>query len=58
MIGVTGGAGFGAMLDRCSSSPSSIALLPVGALLFGLLAAALVFVVALGGRQRGRDHAA
>ena len=51
MIGVTGGAGFGAILILLVF-PSSIALLPVGALLFGLLAAAIVFVVAWSGPER------
>ena len=45
MIGVTGGAGFGAMLILLAF-PGSIALLPAGALVFGLLAAALVFAIA------------
>ena len=38
VIGVTGGAGFGAMLTLLVW-PSAIALLPVGALAFGLVAA-------------------
>jgi iron complex transport system permease protein len=45
VIGVSGGASFGAMLVLLAI-PSAIGLLPVGALLFGLLAAALVFGVA------------
>jgi iron complex transport system permease protein len=45
VIGVTAGAGFGAVLILLAF-PGSIALLPVGALVFGLLAATLVFVVA------------
>lgn len=52
VIGVTGGAGFGAILIIVLF-PEKIALLPVGALLFGLLAAALVFVFAWTGRNRG-----
>lgn len=52
VIGVTGGAGFGAMLILLVF-PGSIALLPVGALGFGLLAAALVFVVAWAGPNPG-----
>ncbi len=52
VIGVTGGAGFGAILILLVF-PSSIALLPAGALLFGLLAAALVFLVAWTGPNPG-----
>lgn len=52
VIGVTGGAGFGAVLILLVF-PSSIALLPAGALLFGLLAAALVFAVAWSGPNAG-----
>jgi len=52
VIGVTGGAGFGAILIIVLF-PEKIALLPIGALLFGLLAAALVFVFAWTGRNRG-----
>lgn len=52
VIGVTGGAGFGAILIIILF-PGSIALLPVGALAFGLLAATLVFVFAWTGRNRG-----
>ncbi|HMJ02420.1 MAG TPA: iron ABC transporter permease [Conexibacter sp.] len=52
VIGVTGGAGFGAILILLVF-PSSIALLPLGALLFGLLAAAIVFVVAWSGPNPG-----
>jgi iron complex transport system permease protein len=52
VIGVTGGAGFGAILIIVLF-PSKIALLPIGALLFGLLAAALVFLFAWTGRNRG-----
>jgi iron complex transport system permease protein len=52
VIGVTGGAGFGAILIIVLF-PEKIALLPVGALFFGLLAAALVFGFAWTGRNRG-----
>lgn len=52
VIGVTGGAGFGAILIIILF-PGSIALLPLGALFFGLLAAALVFAIAWSGRNRG-----
>ena len=52
MIGVTGGAGFGAILILLVF-PGSIALLPVGALAFGLLAAGLVFGVAWPGPNAG-----
>ena len=52
VIGVTGGAGFGAILIIILF-PGSIALLPVGALFFGLLAAALVFSIAWSGANRG-----
>jgi iron complex transport system permease protein len=52
VIGVTAGAGFGAVLILLAF-PGSIALLPVGALVFGLLAAMLVFVVAWIGPDGG-----
>jgi iron complex transport system permease protein len=52
VIGVTGGAGFGAILIIILF-PGSIALLPAGALAFGLLAAALVFAFAWSGSNRG-----
>jgi iron complex transport system permease protein len=52
VIGVTGGAGFGAILIIILF-PGSIALLPVGALFFGLLAASLVFAIAWSGANRG-----
>lgn len=52
VIGVTGGAGFGAILIIILF-PGSIALLPLGALAFGLLAATLVFAFAWTGRNRG-----
>jgi iron complex transport system permease protein len=52
VIGVTGGAGFGALLILLVF-PGSIALLPVGALAFGLAAAALVFTIAWAGPNGG-----
>ena len=52
VIGVTGGAGFGALLIILVF-PGSIALLPVGALVFGLLAASLVFAIAWAGPNGG-----
>jgi iron complex transport system permease protein len=52
VIGVTAGAGFGAVLILLVF-PSSIALLPVGALLFGSLAAAIVFAIAWSGAGAG-----
>ncbi len=52
VIGVTGGAGFGAILIIILL-PGSIALLPLVALFFRLLAATLVFVFAWSGRNRG-----
>ena len=52
VIGVTAGSGFGAVLILLAF-PGSIALLPVGALAFGLLAAALVFAIAWSGRGAG-----
>jgi iron complex transport system permease protein len=52
VIGVTGGAGFGALLILLVF-PGSIALLPVGALVFGLLAAGLVFMIAWAGPGGG-----
>jgi iron complex transport system permease protein len=52
VIGVTGGAGFGAILIIILM-PGEIALLPLTALAFGLLAAALVFAFAWSGRNRG-----
>lgn len=52
IVGVTGGAGLGAVLIMVIF-PSQIALLPIGALVFGLLAAALVFSVAWTGANRG-----
>ena len=52
VIGVTAGAGFGAVLILLVF-PGSIALLPVGALVFGLVAAALVFAIAWTGQNAG-----
>ena len=52
VIGVTGGAGFGAVLILVVF-PGSIALLPVGALFFGLLAAGIVFAIAWAGPNAG-----
>jgi iron complex transport system permease protein len=52
VIGVTFGAGFGAILILLVF-PGSIALLPLGALVFGLVAATLVFVVAWVGPEGG-----
>ena len=52
VIGVTPGAGFGAILIIILL-PGSIALLPLAALFFGLLAATLVFLFAWSGRNRG-----
>ena len=52
VIGVTAGSGFGALLILLAF-PGSIALLPAGALVFGLLAAALVFSVAWLGPDGG-----
>ena len=52
VIGVTGGAGFGAMLTLLVW-PSAIALLPVGALVFGLIAAAVVFTIGWTGAHAG-----
>ncbi len=52
VIGVTGGAGFGALLILLVF-PGSIALLPVGALVCGLAAAALVFTIAWAGPNGG-----
>jgi iron complex transport system permease protein len=52
VIGVTGGAGFGAMLTLLVW-PSAIALLPVGALVFGVLAASIVFLIGWSGAHGG-----
>src|SRR6185436_8296172 len=52
VIGVTGGAAFGAMLVLLAF-PNAIALLPVGALAFGLVASVLVFLIAATGPSGG-----
>jgi len=52
VIGVTGGAGFGAMLTLLVW-PSAIALLPIGALAFGVLAAGIVFLIGWTGAHAG-----
>ncbi len=52
VIGVTSGAGFGAMLVILLY-PESIALLPVSALIFGLLAAGLVMIIGFSGTTGG-----
>jgi iron complex transport system permease protein len=52
IIGVTGGAGFGAMLVILVL-PSQAALVPVSALVFGLLAASLVFLIGFVGERGG-----
>jgi iron complex transport system permease protein len=52
VIGVTAGSGFGAILILLAF-PGSVALLPLGALVFGLLAASLVFLVAWIGPDGG-----
>ncbi|HZO37092.1 MAG TPA: iron ABC transporter permease [Solirubrobacteraceae bacterium] len=52
VIGVTGGAGFGAVLILLVF-PGAIALLPIGALVCGSLAAALVFAISWWGPDAG-----
>ena len=52
IVGVTGGAGFGAVLILLAF-PGSVALLPVGALVFGLAAGALVLVISWSGPMGG-----
>ncbi len=52
VIGVTAGAGFGAMLIILLN-PASAELLPISALAFGLLAAGLVFLIGFAGRGGG-----
>lgn len=52
IVGVTGGAGFGAVIILVLF-PTHAALLPLGALATGLLAAALVFSFAWSGTNRG-----
>jgi iron complex transport system permease protein len=52
IIGVTGGAGFGAILVLLAF-PSAVALLPLGALAFGGLAGAMVLAIAWSGPNGG-----
>ncbi len=52
VIGVTGGAGFGAMLVILLL-PTQAALVPLSALAFGLLAASLVFLIGFVGERAG-----
>jgi iron complex transport system permease protein len=52
IVGVTGGAGFGAILVLLAF-PSAVALLPVGALVFGALAGAVVLAIAWSGPSAG-----
>lgn len=52
VIGVTSGAGFGAMLIILLF-PTSIALLPISALVFGLFAAGLAFFIGFAGQGGG-----
>jgi iron complex transport system permease protein len=52
VIGVTGGAAFGAILILLAF-PGSISLMPAGALAFGLIAAGLVFLVGMTGPGGG-----
>lgn len=52
IVGVTGGAGFGAVVVLVLF-PAQAALLPIGALASGLIAAALVFSFAWSGANRG-----
>lgn len=52
IVGVTGGAGFGAVVILILF-PAQAALLPLGALVMGLLAASMVFLVAWSGSNRG-----
>jgi len=52
VIGVTGGAGFGAMLVFLLL-PAQAALVPLSALIFGLVAASLVFLVGFVGERGG-----
>ncbi len=52
VIGVTGGAAFGAMLVILLA-PAQIALLPVSAMVFGLIAAAMVASIAWTGANKG-----
>ncbi|WP_445150267.1 FecCD family ABC transporter permease [Baekduia sp. Peel2402] len=52
IVGITGGAGFGAILILLAF-PGSVALLPVGALFFGALAGAIVLAIAWSGAHAG-----
>jgi iron complex transport system permease protein len=52
VIGVTGGAGFGATLILLAF-PESLALVPVGALVFGLIAAGVVLLLGSTGPRGG-----
>ncbi|MGE4428132.1 MAG: FecCD family ABC transporter permease [Solirubrobacteraceae bacterium] len=52
VIGVTAGSGFGAMIILLAF-PGSVTLVPLSALVFGLVAAGLVFTVAWAGRGGG-----
>ncbi|MCB0869690.1 MAG: iron ABC transporter permease [Solirubrobacterales bacterium] len=52
VIGVTSGAGFGAMLIILLN-PASVELLPLSALAFGLIAAGMVFLIGFTGRGGG-----
>jgi iron complex transport system permease protein len=52
IVGITGGAGFGAILVLLAY-PDQIALLPVGALLFGTVAGGLVLTIAWTGPGAG-----
>lgn len=52
VIGVTGGAGFGAMLVILVF-PASVSLLPISALVFGLVAASIAFFIGFTGRGGG-----
>ncbi len=52
VVGVTGGAAFGAMLVLLVS-PGHVALLPISALVFGMVAAGMVLLIAWTGANRG-----
>ncbi|MBX5443524.1 MAG: iron ABC transporter permease [Solirubrobacteraceae bacterium] len=52
IVGVTGGAAFGAMLVILLS-PGHVALLPLSALVFGMVAALLVLMISWTGANRG-----
>ncbi|CAB4934097.1 unannotated protein [freshwater metagenome] len=52
VVGVTAGSGFGAMIILLAF-PGSVTLVPLSALVFGLVATALVFAVAWAGRGGG-----